>query len=479
MKKTTVLTVLLLLWPLMNVYGAYHHGGDTDSEKVLQLYPEIAGTKLDSCALCHTGGAYERRPGRMIDMGSCQWCHLSYGYDGAGNIEDTLNDYGLAYLQEGKDIAALQEIASHDSDGDTYPNDDEILALRYPGDAEDDPTKVPAPFKVVDIEEMKHLNYHSQLMLMNTHKSGDFYAEYGGVVMADLLEYAGIDVSAEGIIVYAPDGFSQYHPLETDPDPLMYPVNGIYPQATYFFDPEADSQEENGWCDYTSPALEGVQSGDDIIVPGGLQLLLAYTRDGKNLEPGQLGEENKLNGEGPFRVVPPQKIVGPPDQSVKSDDQDVIWPFDENADHNAGFATRSATIIRVDPLPEGTTEINILEAGWDYVDDGKVVIYGAIDPLETLLGKLTDLLQRIKKTDRQLYRDRYFKKQFKRYVRLLKKQLKQDRLLQARMLLRYLSSKFDGCSYGTEADWNDWIMDCEMQRSFYWSLHEITVLVQE
>jgi hypothetical protein len=30
--------------------------GDTDSDRVLDLYPELAGTKLDSCALCHTGG---------------------------------------------------------------------------------------------------------------------------------------------------------------------------------------------------------------------------------------------------------------------------------------------------------------------------------------------------------------------------------------------------------------------------------------
>ena len=32
--------------------------------------------------------------------------------------------------------------------------------------------------------------------------------------------------------------------------------------------------------------------------------------------------------------------------------------------------------IRVEPLPEGTTDFNWNEGGWDYVDDGEVLIYG-------------------------------------------------------------------------------------------------------
>jgi hypothetical protein len=37
------------------------------------------------------------------------------------------------------------------------------------------------------------------------------------------------------------------------------------------------------------------------------------------------------------------------------------------------------TIIKVLPLPEGTPDINVYEAGWKYVDENKVIIYGAID----------------------------------------------------------------------------------------------------
>ena len=60
MKRILFLTVLCFAVPLLPAYGAYHHGGDTDSNKVLEAYPAIRGTKLDSCALCHTGGQYEK-----------------------------------------------------------------------------------------------------------------------------------------------------------------------------------------------------------------------------------------------------------------------------------------------------------------------------------------------------------------------------------------------------------------------------------
>lgn len=79
-------------------------------------------------------------------------------------------------------------------------------------------------------------------------------------------------------------------------------------------------------------------------------------------------------------MVVPQKRTPPnaPDQSSKADNQNVVWPYTNDWDHNAGACSRSATIIRVEPLPEGTTDVDILEAGWVYVDEGNVLIYGAI-----------------------------------------------------------------------------------------------------
>ncbi|MGA1792146.1 MAG: hypothetical protein ACMUIM_11720 [bacterium] len=118
-------------------------------------------------------------------------------------------------------------------------------------------------------------------------------------------------------------------------------------------------------------------------------MILAIRREGEYMDPGELNAENKLDGEGPYRVVPPQKVPGPPDQSSKSSNPSLIWPYNYDWDHNAGAASRTVTIIKVMPLPPGTTDIDVLEAGWDFVDDEKIIIYGAIfDP--NFQGEETD-----------------------------------------------------------------------------------------
>jgi hypothetical protein len=108
-------------------------------------------------------------------------------------------------------------------------------------------------------------------------------------------------------------------------------------------------------------------------------MILAYAREGQSMDPGVLNLDNKLDGEGPFRVVPPQKNPNAPDQSSTAGDQHVVWPYDFDWDHNAGASSRTVTIIKVEPLPEGTTDIDVLEAGWAFVDQEKIIVYGAID----------------------------------------------------------------------------------------------------
>lgn len=481
MRKILVLIILSVFLPFWSANAAYHHGGDTDSELALQTLPSIEGTKLDSCALCHTGGEYEKKPGRVISMGSCQWCHYSYGYDESGDIDTTLNSYGEAYKLNGRSAEALISIEDLDSDQDGYYNKDEIAAIRFPGDEGDDPTKVPAPYRIVSLEELEELPFHSQIMLMNTHKSGDFYADYGGVRMTDLLEYAEIQYNATGITVYAPDGWAQYHPLDEVDDPLMYSVYSVYPKATFYYDGQADVDinPEIGWCNYSSPALDGLSQGDPIEVEGGLRMLLAYSRDNEYLQSGSLTEDNRLDGEGPFRVVPPQKNPGPPDQSVKSEAQEVIWPFDESADHNAGFATRSATIIKIDPLPDGTTDIDTLEAGWDYVDEGKIVIYGAIDPSHTLISKIKALKRAVSEMGKSVFKHRPAKRLLLWKIRNVKRLLKHEKDDWAKLQIERLSWKVDGCTTSGTPDRNDWIIGCDEQLKVYWSLHELKVLLGE
>ncbi len=380
-----ILVFCLVLFIGGAAMAAYHHEGEVDSARFLSVYPEKAGTKLDHCATCHAGGEYENSRGRLVAMGSCQWCHYSYGYDGQGQggvytIIDTLNAYGLDYLTNGRDADAVAAIATTDSDGDGYANAEEIAADRFPGNADDDPSKVPAPSKEYTRAELEAMTQHTQFMLMNTSRSGDHYSRYTGVPLRELLDDAGILDTATGVTVFAPDGWSQYHPLHYDDDMELYHVYGTmpdadyqYPPATFYYDPEAEE-----WCDYSSPFAAGRTHGNPIQVDGGLKAILALQHDGAPLEPGVLDDENRLDGEGPYRVVVPQKNPTPPDQSSKSDNQNVIWPYHEEWDHNAGACTRSTTIIRVEPLPEGTTDIDLLESGWQYIDQEKIIIYGAI-----------------------------------------------------------------------------------------------------
>jgi hypothetical protein len=378
--------VLGLLGFLMvtTAFAAYHHEGERDADKFLSVYPDKAGTKLDHCALCHSGGVYESK-GRPVSLGSCQWCHHSYGYDGSGNIEDTMNAYGHDYKASGRNADAVRTIETFDSDADGSTNLEEISANSFPGNPDDDPSLIAAPYRIYTRQQLAALGGHTQFLLMNTSRSGDFYAQYTGIPLEVLLQDAGILDSASGITVFAPDGWSQYHPLQADPDPELYPVRGVYPAATYHYDEEADTANNptDGWCDYSAPSCTGRNNGDSIAVAGGLKMILAYRRDGIYLDSGILNQDNKLDGEGPFRVVPPQKNPSPPDQSSRAANQNVIWPYDYDWDHNAGAATRTVTIIRVEPLPAGTTDIDLLEAGWAYVDQEKIIVYGAIDGTDT------------------------------------------------------------------------------------------------
>lgn len=378
-KQIAVSVIFLLIMTSSLAFSAYHHMGEEDSDKFLVVYPDKAGTKLDHCALCHSGGQYVNSKGKTVTLGSCQWCHDTYGYDESGNIQDTLNNYAKDYQYNGRDEAAIRQIETLDSDNDGYTNIDEIKADNYPGNDNDDPTKIPAPSIVFTKTDLEAMTQHTQFLLMNTSRSGDFYAEYKGVPMEELLNNAGILNYATGITVYAPDGWSNYHPLESDAnEPELYHALGTYPAASYQYNAEADVAS-NGWCDYSAPSCVGRNHNDPIAVSGGLKTILAIWRDNTYLTPGILTDENKLDGEGPYRLVVPQKNPSPPDQSSTSDNQNVVWPYNYDGDHNAGSCSRSVTIIKVEPLPSGTTDIDIMEAGWRYVDDEKIIIYGAID----------------------------------------------------------------------------------------------------
>ena len=148
----------------------------------------------------------------------------------------------------------------------------------------------------------------------------------------------------------------------------------------------------------------GLDFVDYSIIPGCLDngdripdkpyMLLAYLRDGDPLTPGKINPTTlRLDGEGPYRLIPPQKIAGSPDRSCRAGTPgaDDGLDCDENKDHNAGSSIRTVSAIRVEPLPAGTNDFNVFEGGWNLVDHGKLVIYGAIDPRKySVAGKVLD-----------------------------------------------------------------------------------------
>lgn len=485
-------------------FAAYNHAGDTDSVNFRTVYPDQVGTKLDSCTLCHTGGSYVSG-GKTTTLGSCQWCHYKYGYNPPhGDIMETLNQYGKDYLSSGRNTASLGVISSLDSDVDTYSNAAEIAAIRYPGDPDDTPAKVPAPSRVFTRQELEQMPQHTQFLLMNASKSTDDYVQYTGVTLEGLLQGIMLD-SATGVTVLSPDGFSQYHSLSPSTNPSSYHVSGTYPAASFYYSEEADiAKNPAGWANYSAPSCAGRANGDPIVNPDGLKMLLAIKRDGQYLAPGVLNAQNKLDGEGPFRVVPPQKNPGPPDQRSTAANQAVVWPYDPNADHNAGSSSRTVTIIRVEPLPEGTTDIDVLEAGWQYVDENKIVVYGAINPVSTILGKLDSLGDTIRAANNSAFKSRGLKAALAAEIgvaeRLVAKGAEMEGRLQnpsrhpkideikaklakaaytqaLKILNENVLPRIDGCVVNGAVDSNDWVTNCDIQKQLYWAVHEIAILL--
>ena len=490
-KFGTLLTVgLLILFAAMTsiATAAYQHAGDAqkDAKVFLNVYPYAAGTKLDNCVLCHAGGQYtDPKTQKTTTMGSCQYCHAISNY---GKLPDqyraTLNAYGRDYLSNGRNEAALVKIANIDSDGDGYSNLAEITALRYPGDNNDDPSKIAAPSMIFDKTQLEAMPQHSQFMLMNTTKSGDYYAQYSGVVMEDLLKAAGIRSEATRITVYAPDGYSISHPIADAPQntgTAYAPyVNGTYPQASYYYDKVAD-KARGGWCDYSSPGNAGRRNSDPICVDGGLRMILALRADGVDLIPGHFDSTNKLASgtEGPFRTITPQKLAGPPDQPSTNSNPSLIWPYDPAFDHNAGFSSKSATIIKVEPLLKGTTDIDVREAGWNYLDSRKILIYGNIDPQPNILDKLSTIASVIEAADAKAFKHLDFKMALILKIKavrllILKSQFKSGLLeLQEEVL-----PKIENGSHTRKGVGDNWISDCDLQQSLLCSIEEIMTLLK-
>jgi hypothetical protein len=355
------------------------HENDVDMKGFIRQYPNAAGTRLDDCQTCHRGGIKGTDTER--EYSPCGYCHLlefpnpRYVTGVPKSAADTLNGYGLDYKNAGRRPEAFRSIDGRDSDGDGTANGAEIADLRNPGDPASRPGLPQAATIVLGWDEIRQLPRQSQFLLMNkTTQRLDEYVTYTGVRLLDLLSAAKVFMTGvTGITVFAPDGYST--------DYTLGEIVAPFPRGTYYDQPLAFEGTDKALLERPAAVPPGVASGKRI--PGRPWLLLAYEREGRLLDVSAYDRATgKLVGEGPYRLVKPQKNVagdpkrpGRPDRSVNAEKYGDGWDFSDKIDHNAGAGARGACVIRVNPMPEGTEEYD-WKNGWPLIGERKIVIYG-------------------------------------------------------------------------------------------------------
>jgi hypothetical protein len=355
------------------------HENDRDIKNFITQYPKAAGTRLDDCQTCHRSGIAGTDTAR--EYSPCGYCHLlqypnpRYKTGVPQNFQSTLNGYGNDYKESGRNIEALKAIAKQDSDGDGYSNAQEIAGLRYPGDKASRPGQPLAPFVTLNWENVQKLPRQTQFILMNTTSEPfDDYTTYSGAKVQDVLKAAKVNLKgATGITVFAPDGYNTDYTIED--------IAGPFPKPYFYSSPGSIQDKEKMLVHYPKTIPDGVLDGKEIpMVPW---LLLAFERDGTLLDVARYEKgTGRLEGEGPYRLVKPQRSVagdaskpGRPDRSVKAKAYGDGWDYDKALDHNAGFCVRGTTVIRINPMPAGYEEYD-WKNGWPLVNEKKIVIFG-------------------------------------------------------------------------------------------------------
>jgi len=200
--------VVTLAAPLHSAYRG--HADDRDVNAVLAAYPALANSPADSCATCHISGVVKRlSPGDgMRHENHCDYCHAVFVRD-RKHPRETLNRFGRAYLQAGRNAAAVTALAAKDSDGDGASNEAELKAGTNPGEQSSHPSLRVAPSRALTVAAVESLAPAvDQVMFLNSTKSraGDVYSDFRGVVLADVLNAVGLLDSAESVDLLSVDG---------------------------------------------------------------------------------------------------------------------------------------------------------------------------------------------------------------------------------------------------------------------------------
>lgn len=357
------------------------HENERDTDVLVGVYPALVGTRLDDCQTCHKSGTVTYTGGKTADLYPCTYCHLLPHPDATvtggapANYAGTLNAFGLAYKNAGRNADALRAIASLDSDGDGSANDAELNAVRYPGDANSKPGQPIAPSRTLTSSQLRALTSWSEFLLLNSKKQQfDTYAAYRGVTVKALLEAAGVDLSqATSISFIAPDGFAW--------DCAVASTQSAYPRGLWYpnLDPGSFTDSNQGFVEYP-PADQipaGLTSGGEI--PGDPWMLIAYERDGGAMDVSYLDiTTGKLEGEGPYRLIVPQATPGAPDRGSTYSPSGYAdgYDYDGAKDHNAGNCVRGLVAVRINPIPAGYEEFDWKNGGWSLVNRGELLIYG-------------------------------------------------------------------------------------------------------
>jgi hypothetical protein len=366
------------------------HASDTDINNFVKAYPHTVGTRLDDCQTCHKGGEVTSDRG-PVHVNPCDYCHSvihpPQGWTGLpSSFSETLNEYGFSYDDAGRDGRAILTIADLDSDGDGFSNSSEIREIRYPGDSGSFPGQELCPSIKVTREDLFEMQSHAQFGLANTTKQQfDFYATYRGVRIVDLLAAVGVDLAgATSIDILAPDGYSRSFTIEQ--------ITGEFPDHRFW---EGLGVGDLGaYCAFVEypPETYGLGDGSWIGQQMGQEQwhILAWERDGIELEKSYLDPvTGRIIGEGPFRnVIPPGSTDDDLNAPDRGKNQDVSgctlreWDYDLEKDHNAGSMVKGAVIIRINPMPGGCEEFDIINGGWALIDEEAVLIYGHGVPAE-------------------------------------------------------------------------------------------------
>ena len=347
---------------ISKAYAGHDHDKAKDITVLMTVHPELAGTVLDDCRLCHCDGIWKKKY-----KNHCDYCHVSRHTKG---YADTLNSYGKDYSAAGRSVKAMKSIESKDSDLDGIINSIEISSLTQPGESASRPNLKPAPSIILNPEKLAKIKRHSQFLLLNAHRASDAYATYSGWQMYDLLDHVGGLSNMSVITLISHDGFRK-----------DYTKKDIYlPFTRCVFYGYMNTKDFLGdcptWVKYPEKISAEIESGKEI--PGEQRLILADQKNGKPLKLLHRNEQGKLTGEGPLRAIYPQISNAPPDQPMHTTSPDCPNPFDESIHHNAGDCARGVIAMIVHPLPEGTEEPDWQSQVDELLRSGSIMIFGAI-----------------------------------------------------------------------------------------------------